>query len=238
MNRETTKQTSKKRSSSESPRARKSGTALKRTRKMDGAAAKQPSEGGVAAVERAFAILAAFESGDRTLGLAEIAKRTKFYKSTILRLSQSLIRHNYLQRLEDGSYQIGPAPLILAALYQRSLRLGDVVLPIMHDLAEQTGESMSFYSRHGDIRVCLHRVDSKHAVRDHVREGDVLPLERGSGGRILLAFSGAKGEPFETVRSEYCYASVGERDAETAGGSGKAVGGVRGSLLVTNTDDP
>jgi len=50
-----------------------------------------------------------------------------------------------------------------------------------------------------------------------VREGDVLPLERGSGGRVLLAFGGAKGEPYETIRSEYCYASVGERDSETAG---------------------
>ena len=61
-------------------------------------------------------------------------------------------------------------------------------LPLMHELADQTGESVSIYSRNGDVRVCIHRVDSKHAVRDHVREGDVLPLDRGSGGRILLAF--------------------------------------------------
>ena len=171
----------------------------------------------------------AFEPTDKALTLAELAQRTKFYKSTILRISQSLIRHRYLQRLDDGSYRIGPAPLMLGALYQRSMRLGDIMLPLMHELAEQTGESVSIYSRNGDIRVCIHRVDSKHAVRDHVREGDVLPLERGSGGRILLAFGGAKGEPYETIRTEYCYASVGERDAETAGisvpffGSGQAL---------------
>jgi len=177
----------------------------------------EPTDGGVAAVDRALAILGAFRPGDQALGLAEIAQRTKFYKSTILRLAQSLIRHDYLKRLDSGSYQIGPTPLMLSALYQRSLRLGDVVLPLMRELAEQTGESVSMYSRHGDVRVCLHRVDSNHAVRDHVREGDVLPLERGSGGRILLAFSGAKGEPYETIRREYCYASVGERDGETVG---------------------
>lgn len=174
-------------------------------------------EGGVAAVDRALEILAAFEPTDNALTLAELAHRTRFYKSTILRISQSLIRHRYLQRLDDGSYRIGPAPLVLGALYQRSMRLGDIMLPLMHELAEQTGESVSIYSRNGDFRVCIHRVDSKHAVRDHVREGDVLPLERGSGGRILLAFSGTKGEPYETIRTEYCYASVGERDSETAG---------------------
>jgi DNA-binding IclR family transcriptional regulator len=175
------------------------------------------NEGGVAAVDRALAILAAFKPTDKALSLNELAQRTKFYKSTILRISQSLLRHDYLQRLEDGSYRIGPAPFMLGALYQRSLRIGDILLPLMHELAEQTGESVSIYSRNGNVRVCIHRVDSKHAVRDHVREGDVLPLERGSGGRILLAFGGARGEPYETIRKEYCYASVGERDGETAG---------------------
>jgi DNA-binding IclR family transcriptional regulator len=185
--------------------------------------------GGVTSVDRALDILAAFEPNDEGLTLAELAHRTRLYKSTILRLSQSLIRHRYLQRLHDGSYRIGPAPLMLGALYQRSMRLRDIMLPLMHEIADQTGESVSIYSRIGDVRVCIHRVDSKHAVRDHVREGDVLPLERGSGGRILLAFGGAKGEPYESIRAEYCYASVGERDSETAGvsvpffGSGQAL---------------
>jgi DNA-binding IclR family transcriptional regulator len=197
-----------------------------RRRKTDDEAKR---EGGVAAVDRALAILAAFEPTDEALSLAELAHRTKFYKSTILRISQSLLRHGFLQRLDDGSYRIGPAPLMLGALYQRSMRLGDIMLPLMHELADQTGESVSIYSRNGDVRVCIHRVDSKHAVRDHVREGDALPLERGSGGRILLAFGGTKGEPYETIRREYCYASVGERDSETAGvsvpffGSGQAL---------------
>ena len=186
--------------------------------------------GGVGAVDRALAILGAFRPGDMALPLCEISQRCNLYKSTVLRIAQSLLRRNYLQRLEDGSYQIGPAPLILAALYQHSVRLGDLLLPLMRELVDQTGESMSIYLRNGDVRVCLHRVDSKHAVRDNVREGDVLPLERGSGGRILLAFSGAKGEPYETIRAEHCYTSVGELDAETAGisvpffGTGQVMG--------------
>jgi DNA-binding IclR family transcriptional regulator len=53
---------------------------------------------------------------------------------------------------------------------------------------------VSFYVRDEAVRVCLHRVDSTHAVRYHVREGDVLPLESGSGGLALLAFGGAEGE--------------------------------------------
>jgi len=173
--------------------------------------------GGVGAVDRALDILGAFRPGDRSLPLSEIAQRCDLYKSTVLRIVQSLLRRGYLQRLENGSYQIGPAPLILGALYQHSVKLGDLLLPLMRELAEQTGESVSIYVRNGDVRVCLHRIDSRHAVRGNVREGDILPLERGSGGRVLLAFSGAKGEPYDTIRAEYCYASVGERDTESTG---------------------
>jgi DNA-binding IclR family transcriptional regulator len=186
--------------------------------------------GGVAAVERALAILDAFGPGDQRLALAELSQRTGFYKSTILRIAQSLLRHDYLLHLTDGTYQIGPRPLMLGAIYQRSLRLGDILLPLMHELAKQAGESVSFYSRHGDVRVCLHRVDSKHAVRDHVREGDVLPLDRGSGGRILLAFAGAKGHAYDTMREDHYHISLGERDPETAGISAPIFGG--GQLLL------
>lgn len=198
-------------------RQRKRTVAPRKPGTNGGSSTGRRNEDGVAAVNRALEILAAFKPTDRALSLTELAQRTKFYKSTVLRISQSLLRHNYLQRLDDGSYRIGPTPLMLGALYQRSLRMGDILLPLMHELADQTGESVSIYSRTGDVRVCIHRVDSRHAVRDNVREGDVLPLERGSGGRILLAFGGAKGEPYETIRKEYCYASVGERDGETAG---------------------
>lgn len=177
----------------------------------------EPAQG-VGALDRAFAILGAFLPGDTGgLTLAELAARTGLYKSTILRLAQSLAQHQFLQRIEDGRYQIGPAPLMLAAHYQRSLRMSDVLLPMMRELSHASGESVSFYVRRDSARVCLLRVDSRHNVRDHVLEGDILPLARGSGGRVLLAFSGAGGEPYETIRKQFYYVSLGERDPETGG---------------------
>jgi hypothetical protein len=185
---------------------------------------KTPGASGVAALDRAFSILFAFRPGDYALTLAELAARTGLYKSTILRLAGSLIQHRMLFRLEDGRYQIGAAPLMLGALYQRSMRLGDVVLPHMRALAEATGEAVSFYIRERDVRVCLHRVDSSHSIRDHVREGDVLPLERGSGGRVLCAFSGMQGATYDAIRRDHYYVSIGERDRETVGLSSRIDG--------------
>jgi DNA-binding IclR family transcriptional regulator len=183
------------------------------------------SKGGVASLDRAFAVLGAFLPEDTGgLTLAELADRTGLYKSTILRLTDSMIQHQYLNRLGDGRYQVGAAPLLLAAHYQRSTRLGDVLLPILREIAQTSGESASFYVRRESVRVCLLRIDSNHNVRDHVLEGDILPLHRGSGGRVLMAFSGARGALFDRIRNECSYVSAGERDPDTTGISAPVFG--------------
>lgn len=179
---------------------------------------------GVAALDRAIAILDAFAPVDRSLSLAEIAARTGLYKSTILRLASSLLRGQLLERLEDGRYRVGPATFRLGAIYQRSVVAIDILLPIMRDLSERSWESVAFYVRSGDVRTCLYRVESKHPIRYTIREGDVLPLLAGSGGRVLAAFSGEQGEPYETIRETYHHLSVGDRDPETAGISAPVFG--------------
>lgn len=180
----------------------------------DSQASRRPA--GVAAVDRALRLLTVFGEGDDVLSLAEMAERTGMYKSTILRLCESLERHGYLLRLDGAGYRLGPAPTRLASLYQRAFRVADVVVPVLHALVRRSGESASFYVREGGVRVCLHRVDSPRPIRDHVREGDHLPLERGAAGRVLLAFSGRPGAVYGRIRRRYVAATFGERDRETA----------------------
>lgn len=186
--------------------------------------------GGVAALDRAFAILEAVAAGTGPLPLAEIANRTGLYKSTILRIAESLMAARMLERTADGRYRIGSAALRYAASYQRSVAPAEILLPIMRELADLSRESVAFYVRTRDVRTCLYRIESQHAVRYTVQEGSVLPLENGSGGRVLAAFSGWEGEPYETIRRTGVYVSIGERDADTAGVSAPVFG--RGQTLV------
>ena len=79
------------------------------------------AQSGVAAVDRALLILSAFREEDAALSLALLARRTGLYKSTILRLLQSLLRAGYVVRLPDGgNYVIGPEPGRLAKVRQAS----------------------------------------------------------------------------------------------------------------------
>lgn len=172
---------------------------------------------GIDVLDRAASILFAFRRNDEPLTLTELSERTGLYKSTLSRLAQALCHHQLLIRHDDGRFWIGSAAMHLSAVYEAGFDLRDILLPAMKELSAETGEAVSFHVRERDHRVCLYRIASRHSIRAEVQQGDTQPLERGAGGRVLLAFAGEPGEPYDTVRSRYVYLSLGERDRETSG---------------------
>lgn len=173
---------------------------------------------GVAAVNRALTILNAFTRNDDSLSLATLATRTGFYKSTILRLVESLERFGYITRLTDGTYKIGVQAACLGAIYARQFRMYDHVPPVLGKVAKSLNESASFYVSDGETRICLFRAEASRAIRDSVSVGDRLPLKSGAGGHVLIAFGSAnpRGVKLKRVRDDFYSASFGERDPETA----------------------
>lgn len=190
---------------------------------------KPVTESGAAAVDRAFAILAVFDKDACQLTLAEIARRTGFYKSTILRLLSSLEKAGFVRKSTDGRYCIGPEPLRLSSLYQASFRLRDVLLPHLEHLSNVSGETSSFYIIDNDWRVILYRVEPRRAVRVSIREGDRFSVKYGASGKILSAFTYRDDPIFDETRKNFWAESYGERDPETASVS-VPVFGVGGTL--------
>ncbi|MFC3674301.1 IclR family transcriptional regulator [Ferrovibrio xuzhouensis] len=176
------------------------------------------SSGGVDAVDRAVTILRCFSDRDPSLSLAELAARTGYYKSTILRLITSLERASFLVRLPDKSFALGSELMRLGAAYQHSFRLETHVRPALKSLLGETRESASFFIRDQDMRICLFREDSAHTIRDHVREGDRLILNQGAAGHVLLRFDPAQNSELglQAQFKDLPLFSYGERDAETA----------------------
>ncbi len=170
---------------------------------------------GVDAVNRALSILTCFGDRDERLSLTEISKRTGLYKSTVLRLIESLELQGFLVRHEDRGYSLGSELMRLGSLYARQFRLEDRVRPLLVRLVADTGESASFYRREGARRICLFRCDSASAIREHVREGDVLSLDKGAGGRVLKVFPGKSPDDLRDLIKDLPYVSLGERDNET-----------------------
>ncbi|MEO7888039.1 MAG: IclR family transcriptional regulator [Polaromonas sp.] len=200
--------------------------------------------GGAAAVDRALSLLSAFRAGDTSLGLSELAQRTQLYKSTVLRLLASLEHARLVQKLDDGRYALGAGIARLHGIYAASFSLDRVVLPVLRDLVAATGESAAYHVRQGEARLCLYRVDSPHPIRDHIKAGDVLPADRGTGARILIAFGaervragGSKDRQlYAKIREQGYYTAIGDRLADVAGISApvfRADGALAGALTLT-----
>lgn len=200
--------------------------------------------GGAAAVDRALSLLGAYQTGDLALTLAELAERTRLYKSTVLRLLASLEHARLIQKLDDGRYGIGAEVARLHSLYAASFSLDRVAMPVLRALVAATGESAAYHVRQGDARLCLYRVDSPHPIRDHIRAGDLLPLDRGTGARILLAFGANTARVtnqknktlYARIRAQGYYTAVGDRLSDVAGISApvfKADGTLAGALTLT-----
>ncbi|HAX20188.1 IclR family transcriptional regulator [Hydrogenophaga sp.] len=195
--------------------------------------------GGAAAVDRAISLLAAYRAGDKALSVTELAERTRLYKSTVLRLLASLAHGRLVQKTSDGQWALGAEVARLAGIYSASFSLEDVLMPEMRALVARTQESVAFHVRQGDQRLVLLRVDSPQLLRDHVRAGDLLPMNRGAGGRVLMAYAGAKGRIYDQVRKDGYVMLSSDRIPGLVGISAPVCNGggqVVGALTLTAPD--
>lgn len=186
-------------------------------------------DGNVRAVDRALALLSAFEDGDTALPLVEVAGRAGLHMTTALRLLGTLESHGFVQRRAGYGYALGPQLLVLGERFRRSLRLEDQVMPTLDRLRSESRESAAFFVREGGARRCLFRLDSPQPVRTIARVGEVAQLAIGAHGRALLAL--------ETVpHPRLPIVSRGERLPEVAAIAAPvldALGQVAGSVGIT-----
>jgi DNA-binding IclR family transcriptional regulator len=152
---------------------------------------KAPPDRSVAAVERTLSILDAFVEGGGSQTLSQLEEKTGLFKSVICRYMLSFERHGYIVRTGESKYRLGPGASRLGRTYERSLNLAEHVMPVLTTLSESTSESVSFYIRDGDKRLCLYRVDSPYSLRVSVQPGSRLPIDESATGQIFRRYSDA-----------------------------------------------
>lgn len=178
---------------------------------------------GVGVLDKAVGILS-FLAEDGPATLAGVVRGTGLARPTAYRLLSALEAHGMVSR-EDGRYSLG-----LRLLGWGCGRVGPLVesaRPVLAALRDRTEESTQLYVREGDRRVCVASVErTGGGLRDAVPVGAVLPLAQGSGGRVLLAWSGEAGEDRDLAetRARGWAESVAEREAGVASVSAPVFG--------------
>jgi IclR family KDG regulon transcriptional repressor len=185
------------------------------------------SESSVRTLERGLEILLAFEYSSSDFSLTELAQKVDLSPSTASRLLASLEKYHFVRRSpETRRYSLGFAFLHLSGMAQLGNDLRTLALPFLKKLQQTHNESASLYVVESDSRVCLERVESTHPLRRNIMIGETLPLTRGAGGRVLLAWlskeeqkeilakqTGTSIEVLEGVRKAGYAVSHSEREA-------------------------
>ncbi|MPZ84891.1 MAG: helix-turn-helix domain-containing protein [Actinophytocola sp.] len=138
-------------------------------------------------VDRVTAVLMCFTSGEPELGVTEIAQRLELPKSAVHRILEALTGAGMTTKeYERGKYRLGPraTELSLAALGTVDVR--SLALPVMEELRDSTGETVTLSFVIGNERVYVAQVESKQDVRMTVEVGRRAPLYAGASGRAIL----------------------------------------------------
>src|SRR5580704_14241835 len=174
---------------------------------------------GVGVLDRCVALLDLLTDGPRSL--RALADASGLPRPTAHRLLVALEAHRLVARDPAGSFRLGPRLTELAAVAGPELDLASVAGPVLDRLHQATGESVQLYVRSGEHRLCIAARDAGTRLRDSVPVGALLPLDVGSGGKVLLAWSADGGRfmpaaELASVRSRGWAASVAEREPGVA----------------------
>lgn len=176
---------------------------------------------GVGVLDRSMVLLGLLAESPGTL--RSLAEASGLPRPTAHRLLVALAAHGLVARETGGAFRLGPRLTELAARAGGGLELGSLAAPVLGRLHEQTGESTQLYVRSGDRRLCVAARDAGTGLRDSVPVGALLPLDAGSGGKVLLAwaadsasFPAVAAAELAGIRRQGWAASVAEREPGVA----------------------
>ncbi|HEY8093478.1 MAG TPA: IclR family transcriptional regulator [Acidimicrobiales bacterium] len=152
-------------------------------------------------VDKVAAILDALESGPAPL--TSLVAATGLPRATAHRLAVALGRHGLVGRDDEGRFVLGLRLIGLGRAAAGALPLRALARPALEALRHETGESVQLYVTEDDAaggpgRRCVLSLQSPHGLRWIVPEGALLPLDRGSAGRVLRGGSPGGRSPGES----------------------------------------
>ncbi|MFD7444416.1 IclR family transcriptional regulator C-terminal domain-containing protein [Streptomyces sp. NPDC059909] len=140
----------------------------------------------VQSLERGLQVLRTLSDASSGLTLAEVAKRTGLTRAAARRFLLTLVELDYT-RFDGREYSLRPRVLEIGRSYLSSLRLPDVALPHLEQLASEVRETTSLTVLDGDEVVYVARVHGFRILAVSIAVGTRFPAYASSTGRVLLA---------------------------------------------------
>lgn len=141
----------------------------------------------ITALARGLEVLACFRSADKGLTNQQIAERCGLPKSTVTRITYTLTTLGYLAQESGGRYMLGTATLGLGSAMLARLDIRQLARPMMQDLAEFSGTTVSIAMRDRLSMIYVEVCRSSAALALALQVGSRMPLATSAIGRAYLA---------------------------------------------------
>jgi DNA-binding IclR family transcriptional regulator len=151
-------------------------------------AQRDAEEGAVGGLDRAAAILAAFDPSHRELTLASLVRRSGLPRSTAHRTAERMIRLGWLDK-PDHHYRIGNRLFELSGLAPIRHELREAVLPFLQDLYAATKSTVQLGILDGPNVLIVDKITGHRPMPMLSQVGGTIPTHCSGLGRAILAWS-------------------------------------------------
>ena len=139
-------------------------------------------------LDRADAVLGAFDAQHADLNLLGLVARTGLPKTTVHRTAKKMLELGWLE-YHEGRYAIGTRLFERAMLASGRLALRDAALPILQEVCAVTRETANLAVLDGGEVLYLEKLTGRRSVVTPSRVGGRMPALCTALGKVLTAFS-------------------------------------------------
>lgn len=139
-------------------------------------------------LDRAAAILGAFDASHRELTLAVLVRRSGLPRSTTHRIADRMLRLGWLDKPDDR-YRIGQRLFEISGLAPIRLELREAVLPFLQDLYAAVRTTVQLGVLRGPEVLIVEKITGHRPMPMLSQVGGTIPTYCSALGRAMLAYS-------------------------------------------------
>jgi DNA-binding IclR family transcriptional regulator len=143
---------------------------------------------GTQAVDRAADLLVEVLKSEKPVTFSYLTNKSGLAKGTASRLISALERNGLLQRNKKGEIETGITINQFASRISSINRLVTKLQPVMRQIGNETGETISLAISGNDAVENIAQIDAKYLLSSRNWIGQKVPFHASAAGKVLLAF--------------------------------------------------